>query len=85
MHYFAAVLVALGFAIAAPTDDLIARQAIASVDRYAGSGCTGTVCNIAGSGDLHAGCNPITDACTASLRLNFAPAGCKGMRQHFLV
>jgi hypothetical protein len=54
------------------------QNQIASVDRYAGSGCTGTVCNIAGSGDLYAGCNVITDQCTASLKLNYAPAGCKG-------
>jgi hypothetical protein len=43
-------------------------------------GCTGTICNKAGSGDLHAGCSAITDSCQASLRLNYANAGCKGKR-----
>ncbi|KAF2109987.1 hypothetical protein BDV96DRAFT_502043 [Lophiotrema nucula] len=77
MQYFTAFITALGLANAVPTYDLVVRQAIASVDRYAGPGCTGTICNIAGSGDLHAGCNAITDSCTASLKLNYAPTGCK--------
>lgn len=68
----------LGLVAASPIADLLPRQNIASVDRYAGPGCTGTVCNIAGSGDLHEGCNVITDQCTASLHLNYAPDDCKG-------
>lgn len=72
-------LLTLGLAVAGPSP-LTPRQAtVASVDRYAGPGCTGTICNVAGAGDLHAGCNPITDACTASLKLNYVNAGCRGM------
>ncbi|KAH8723469.1 hypothetical protein GQ44DRAFT_774068 [Phaeosphaeriaceae sp. PMI808] len=51
--------------------------AVASVDRYSATGCTGTICNIAGSGDLHAGCNPVVDACKKSLKLSYANVGCK--------
>jgi hypothetical protein len=77
MQSLTLLLSTLSLTLAAPS--LSPRQnSIASVDRYAGSGCTGTVCNIAGSGDLNAGCNFITDQCTASLKLNYAPAGCKG-------
>jgi len=77
MQAFTFILSTLSLASAAPS--FAPRQDfIASVDRYSGSGCTGTVCNIAGSGDLRAGCNVITDQCTASLELNYAPAGCKG-------
>ncbi|KAF2266745.1 hypothetical protein CC78DRAFT_566791 [Lojkania enalia] len=77
MQYLAIFFTAFGLANAAPANDLAARQSIASVDRYAGPGCTGTICNKAGSGDLHAGCNTITDSCTASLHLNYAPSGCQ--------
>jgi hypothetical protein len=41
--------------------------------------------NIAGSGDLYPGCNPITDACQASLKLNYVNAGCKGIVPNFSV
>jgi hypothetical protein len=41
--------------------------------------------NIAGSGDLYPGCNPITDACQASLKLNYVNAGCKGIFFNFFV
>lgn len=34
--------------------------------------------NIAGSGDLFTGCNKVTDACKASLRLSGLKPGCKG-------
>jgi hypothetical protein len=40
--------------------------------------------NIAGSGDLFPGCNVITDACQASLKLNYVNAGCKGNLHNFL-
>lgn len=74
------LVAALGLATAAPATDFEVRQlpAVAAVDRYTGGGCTGTVCNIAGSGELHAGCNVITGACQASLRLAYANTGCKG-------
>ncbi|KAI4679980.1 uncharacterized protein J4E88_005870 [Alternaria novae-zelandiae] len=79
MYALTIIVAALGLATASPTSDFSPRQvaAVASVDRYAGAGCRGTICNKAGSGDLHAGCNAITDACQASLRLNYANAGCK--------
>ncbi|OAL02309.1 hypothetical protein IQ06DRAFT_293000 [Phaeosphaeriaceae sp. SRC1lsM3a] len=78
MYAVTLLVAALGMVAAAPSE-ISARQAatVASVDRYSGSGCLGTICNIAGSGDLHAGCNPITDACQASLKLNYANVGCK--------
>jgi hypothetical protein len=94
-------LTSLGLAAASP---FTPRQvaAVASVDRYTGGGCTGTICvrphlqkylltqflicsqNIAGSGDLHAGCNAITDACQGSLKLNYANLGCRGKMLPFL-
>jgi hypothetical protein len=80
MQAFTFLLSTLSLAFAAPTTDASLsrrQQNIASVDRYAGGGCTGTVCNIAGSGDLKAGCNVITDQCTASVKLNYVPVGCK--------
>jgi hypothetical protein len=80
MYALTLLIAALGLGTASPVTSLPFRQvaAVASVDRYAGSGCTSTICNIAGSGDLHAGCNVITDSCQASLRLNYANPGCKG-------
>ena len=80
MYALTIIVAALGLATASPASDFSPRQvaAVASVDRYAGAGCRSTICNKAGSGDLHAGCNAITDACQASLRLNYANAGCKG-------
>ncbi|CAA9962465.1 hypothetical protein PTNB73_03366 [Pyrenophora teres f. teres] len=62
----------------ATASPLTPRQAVqvASVDRYTGDGCTGTVCNKAGSGDLYPGCHPVS-GCQASLRLNYANLGCK--------
>lgn len=80
MYTFTILISALGLAAAAPSNNFTPRQAVAvaSVDRYAGSGCTGTVCNIAGSGDLYPGCNKITDQCKRSLSLNYANAGCTG-------
>jgi hypothetical protein len=98
MYALTILVAAIGTVSAAPSAEIDARQIaqVASVDRYAGSGCTGTICvqrpltlsswiqidhaqNIAGSGDLFPGCNVITDACQASLKLNYANAGCKGM------
>jgi len=80
MYALTIIVAALGLATASHATDFSPRQVatVASVDRYAGGGCTGTICNKAGSGDLHAGCNAITDACQASLRLNYANIGCKG-------
>jgi hypothetical protein len=80
MYALTLLIAALGLATASPITPFSPRQvvAVASVDRYAGSGCTSTICNIAGSGDLHTGCNAITDSCQASLRLNYANPGCKG-------
>lgn len=80
MYALTFFLAALSMAAAAPSDSMSARQAavVASVDRYQGGGCTGTICNKAGSGDLVPGCNAITDACQASLKLNYADPGCKG-------
>lgn len=57
----------------------MAPDVVASVDRYAAAACTGTICNVAGSGDLLVGCNVIRDGCRASLVLNYANNGCKGM------
>jgi hypothetical protein len=81
MYALTIIIAAIGLATASPASEFSSRQvaAVASVDRYAGSGCTGTICNKAGSGDLRAGCNAITDACQASLKLNYANVGCKGM------
>jgi hypothetical protein len=80
MYAITLLIAALGLATASPASEFSARQVagVASVDRYAGGGCTGTICNKAGSGDLHSGCNAITDSCQASLRLNYANPGCKG-------
>ena len=85
MYALTFILTALSMVAAAPSTDFEARQiaAVASVDRYAGGGCTGTVCNKAGSGDLHAGCNVITGTCQASLKLSYANAGCKGKSDSF--
>ncbi|KAH7123701.1 hypothetical protein B0J11DRAFT_436378 [Dendryphion nanum] len=78
MQYLTVIIAALGLVAAAPSKEIEARQAsIASVDRFAGPGCTGTICNKAGAGDLHAGCNTITGSCSSSLKLNYAPVGCK--------
>ncbi|EOA87937.1 hypothetical protein ACJQWK_08675 [Exserohilum turcicum] len=55
----------------------MAPDVVASVDRYAAAACTGTICNVAGSGDLLVGCNVIRDGCRASLVLNYANNGCK--------
>jgi hypothetical protein len=102
MYTFFMLLATIGMVAAAPSAEIDARQVaqVASVDRYAGSGCTGTICvrtstleashtdhlqNIAGSGDLYPGCNPITDACQASLKLNYVNAGCKGIVLNFSV
>ncbi|CAO2650096.1 Nn.00g013880.m01.CDS01 [Neocucurbitaria sp. VM-36] len=84
MYALTLIVSALGFVAATPSRGFEVRQAptVASVDRYAGSGCTGTICNIAGSGDLHAGCNAITDQCQASLKLNYKNANCKGEFPH---
>jgi hypothetical protein len=80
MYGLTLLIASLGLVAAAPSNDFEIRQvaAVASVDRYSAGGCTGTVCNKAGAGDLHAGCNVIEGACQASLRLNYANAGCKG-------
>jgi hypothetical protein len=40
--------------------------------------------NKIGLGDLYPGCNVISDLCTASLKLNYAGAGCKGTQYHLL-
>ncbi|KAH3909839.1 hypothetical protein HBI56_130920 [Parastagonospora nodorum] len=79
MYALTLLVAAISIVAAAPSVDVEARQAVqvASVDRYAGSGCTGTICNIAGSGDLFTGCNKVTDACKASLRLSGLKPGCK--------
>ncbi|OAL45516.1 hypothetical protein IQ07DRAFT_648209 [Pyrenochaeta sp. DS3sAY3a] len=78
MYALTLLVAALGLAAAAPST-LEVRQlpTVASVDRYAGGGCTGTICNKAGAGDLHAGCNAITDSCQTSLKLNYKNAECK--------
>tara|TARA_R110002003_G_scaffold117_18_gene10440 strand:- start:419 stop:694 length:276 start_codon:yes stop_codon:yes gene_type:complete len=80
MYGLALLIAGLGLVAASPSRGFEVRQAatVASVDRYAGPGCTGTICNIAGSGDLHAGCNVIEGSCQASLKLNYANPGCKG-------
>ena len=83
MYATALIVSAISIAAAAsPLTSLSPRQAVqvASVDRYSGAGCTGTICNIAGSGDLYRGCNVITGSCQASLRLNYANSGCKGKK-----
>ncbi|KAF2027283.1 hypothetical protein EK21DRAFT_72101 [Setomelanomma holmii] len=78
MHALSLLIASLTVAAASPSRGFEARQAaVASVDRYTGPGCSGTVCNIAGSGDLHTGCNVITGACQASLKLSYANPGCK--------
>ncbi|KAF2681135.1 hypothetical protein K458DRAFT_310555 [Lentithecium fluviatile CBS 122367] len=79
MHTLTLLISTLGLTAAIPTSSFSSRQAAAaaSVDRYAGPGCSGTVCNKAGSGDLHEGCNVISDACTTSLHLNYANTGCQ--------
>ena len=80
MYALTIIVAALSLATASPASDFASRQvaAVASVDRFTGPGCTETICNIAGSGDLRAGCNAITDSCQVSLRLNYANVGCKG-------
>jgi hypothetical protein len=46
MYALTLILATLGVVAAAPSNDIKARQvaAVASVNRYAGGGCTGTVC-----------------------------------------
>jgi hypothetical protein len=46
MYALALIIATLGVVAAAPSKDIKARQvaAVASVNRYSGSGCTGTVC-----------------------------------------
>jgi hypothetical protein len=46
MYAITLLLAALGMANAAPSIDIDARQVntVASVDRYTGSGCQGTIC-----------------------------------------
>jgi len=80
MYALTIIVAALSLATASPASDFASRQvaAVASVDRFTGPGCTETICNIAGSGDLRAGCNAITDSCQGSLKLNYANVGCKG-------
>lgn len=80
MYALTIIVAALSLATASPASDFASRQvaAVASVDRFTGPGCTETICNIAGSGDLRAGCNTITDSCQGSLKLNYANVGCKG-------
>ncbi|KAF1848884.1 uncharacterized protein K460DRAFT_375653 [Cucurbitaria berberidis CBS 394.84] len=79
MYALTLIVAALGLATAAPSHDFEVRQAptVASIDRYTASGCTGTICNKAGAGDLHVGCNVITDQCQQSLKLNYKNANCK--------
>ncbi|CAN9399550.1 unnamed protein product [Alternaria alternata] len=79
MYALTIIVAALSLATASPASDFASRQvaAVASVDRFTGPGCTETICNIAGSGDLRAGCNAITDSCQGSLKLNYANVGCK--------
>ena len=47
MYALTLLIAALGMVAAAPSNDFEARQlpTVASVDRYSGSGCTGTICN----------------------------------------
>ena len=60
MYALGLLVSTLGLAAASPLSGFSPRQAVqvASADRYSGPGCTGTVCNIAGSGDLYPKCNP---------------------------
>jgi hypothetical protein len=46
MYAFFMLLATIGMVAAAPSAEIDARQVVqvASVDRYAGSGCTGTIC-----------------------------------------
>jgi hypothetical protein len=46
MYVITLLIAALGMATAAPSVDIDARQvnAVASVDRYTGGGCQGTIC-----------------------------------------
>jgi len=46
MYALSLLIAVIGMVAAAPSVDVEARQAVqvASVDRYAGSGCTGTIC-----------------------------------------
>jgi hypothetical protein len=80
MYALTIIVAALSLATASPASDFASRQvaAVASVGRFTGPGCTETICNIAGSGDLRAGCNAMTDSCQGSLKLNYANVGCKG-------
>lgn len=75
-------LILAALAGAAPLNEARQEVAVASVDRYAGPGCTGTVCNLAGSGDLYEGCNVVTGACTTSMKLSYANEGCSS-KAHF--
>jgi hypothetical protein len=46
MYVITLLVAALGMANAAPSRDVDTRQinSVASVDRYSGGGCTGTIC-----------------------------------------
>jgi hypothetical protein len=46
MYGLTLLVAAIGMVAAAPSVEVEARQAaqVASVDRYAGGGCTGTIC-----------------------------------------
>lgn len=46
MYALTLIVAALGLAAAAPSNGFEVRQlpTVASVDRYAGGGCTGTIC-----------------------------------------
>ncbi|RAQ99549.1 hypothetical protein DDE82_008139 [Stemphylium lycopersici] len=79
MYALTLILATTSLVSAFPASGYSPRQTaqVASVDRHTGPGCTGTVCNKAGSGDLWPGCNAITDACQNSVSLNYANAGCK--------
>jgi hypothetical protein len=79
MYALSFFIATLSLVTAAPSVDHRQVIAVASVDRSSAGRCTGTICNVAGSGDLHSGCNAITDQCQASLKLNYANTGCKGV------
>jgi hypothetical protein len=55
MYATTLLIAALGMANAAPSIDIAARQVntVASVDRYTGSGCQGTICVSAASTPRH--------------------------------
>jgi hypothetical protein len=80
MQFRYTIFTAFGLVGAAPTNEISLRQTVAvgAFNRYAGPGCTGFVCDIDGAGEVHAGCNAITDSCTASLSLAYLNPGCTG-------